>query len=506
MPPGAPGSRSAASPWRSGLAVWAVLLLTVLIRLVLVDQPIVENYVGRQVPTAMVARNLERGCGFLWPRLDTAPHPNYFMVEPPVYQSAVVGLRYLSGRPLGACGRIVSALATGLGAWGLFGLIRRKEGERIAVVAVIAFACFPITIRYGRAFQPDSLMLGAVLAGANCWDRARDEGGIGWRIMGWCFLAIGFAAKITSAVVLIPLGLTDRRRGKTTDVLLAASALVPVLLWYGWANHVVSSREGSLASTENRAIWLHVLGFSALWRWGTLVQIWRCLLIRGFTPVGFALACYGLCLRAPGTDRLDIWRVWAVSVLGMMALLAEKLHHEYYWLILAPAAAAGVGRGWVRLWKWNRGLAWLVCCILIAADILFARSTWQTPPEWREIQFAARRVAEAVPSEAWLVAPEPLLYQADRLGCRLEFTASAAQRAAAEWGKGTALSIEGPIELIAFYEGQGARFVADVSSAPDDARREALHEAIRRRYKVLIDDQSVIVAELAPAGSAGHVD
>ncbi len=77
--------------WRNEEWTLLILLLIVLlIRAVNASQPIVENYVGRQVPTAMVARNLERGSGLLWPQLDTAPFPNYFVVEPPLYELAVV--------------------------------------------------------------------------------------------------------------------------------------------------------------------------------------------------------------------------------------------------------------------------------------------------------------------------------------------------------------------------------------------------------------------------------
>ena len=57
----------------------------------------VENYVGRQVPTAMVARNLDRGSGILRPQLETAPFPNYFVVEPPLYESLVVALERWAG-------------------------------------------------------------------------------------------------------------------------------------------------------------------------------------------------------------------------------------------------------------------------------------------------------------------------------------------------------------------------------------------------------------------------
>ncbi len=78
--------------WLPGVLLAAVFL----IRIIRIDQPIVENYVGRQIPTAMVARNLERGSGLLRPRLDTAPFPNYFLVEPPVYELGVVSLRRIT--------------------------------------------------------------------------------------------------------------------------------------------------------------------------------------------------------------------------------------------------------------------------------------------------------------------------------------------------------------------------------------------------------------------------
>ena len=41
-----------------------------------------------------------------------------------------------------------------------------SRGTAVALMAVVAFAVFPVTIRYGRAFQPDALVLGLVVAGA----------------------------------------------------------------------------------------------------------------------------------------------------------------------------------------------------------------------------------------------------------------------------------------------------------------------------------------------------
>ncbi|MGO9813134.1 MAG: ArnT family glycosyltransferase [Isosphaeraceae bacterium] len=490
--------------WKVRLALPAALLGIVVLRLLCLDQPIVENYVGRQVPTAMVARNLDRGSGFPRPLLDTAPLPNFFLVEPPLYELAVVALRRIAGWRLEACGRIVSAFATALGGWGLFGLIRRREGERVALAAVIAFSLFPVTIRYGRAFQPDALMLGAVLAGLNCWDRGEDGRGR-WRLAaGWLFLVVGFAAKITAALVLIPLAVAIMRPRTLARLVLALTALGPVLLWYAWANSLIESSGGSRASADNRAIWMSVLGVAALANPETLTYLWRFLAVRAFTPPGLAFGIWGLCHHQRSPDPFDLWRVWGLTTAGTMALLAGKLHHEYYWLILAPVVAAGMGRGWMILVQWRRWAAWGIGLVCLCSSAVLARSTWQTPPEWEQLETAARLVQDVVPPGAWLVGSEPLLYQSDRHGCRLEFTPRAAARAAAEWPQTEAGGIAGPLDLIDFYRTRGARFVADVGPDPGDEQRKALHEAIRRRYKVRVDCASVLIAELTPSGTSGH--
>ena len=153
-------------------------------RLIRLDQPIVENYVGRQVPTAMVARNLERGSGFFCAAARHRTVPELLHGRAAVYQLVAVGLRETdrldSWKP--AAG-LVSALATALGAWGLFGLVRRREGNGRIALRCSRIAFFPITIRYGRAFQPDALMLGALSAGLNCWDRIERGHGRRWRIL-----------------------------------------------------------------------------------------------------------------------------------------------------------------------------------------------------------------------------------------------------------------------------------------------------------------------------------
>ena len=485
--------------WRSHGLLAILLLATFLVRARHAGQPIVENYVGRQVPTAMVARNLDRGRGLLRPQLDTAPFPNYFLVEPPIYESGVVVLKRLTSLSLQQAGRILSALATALSALGLFVLARRRDGAVVAYLAVAAFAVFPLTIRYGpcASSSPDVLaMMGAVVLGLACWDRHRPGGRWYWLTAAWCLVALGLAIKITAAFLLVPLVLVIARARSLRAIFLVCSTLLPAVLWYAWAAHLLGSGEGSHASADNRSIWLGLVGPSSLLKPETLKFVGWFLFVRAFTPLGAGMALFGLAYRgATHADRDALWLAWGISALVAMAFLAEKLHHEYYWLLVAPVAAVGIGRSLAWLAQFHRGVAVAVAGSLLLLSWVQVRSTWRTPAEWNGLEQAAGAVAATVPADAWVVAPEALLFQADRRGCRMEWSAAAAARAAGEWEAGR--QVDGPLELVEFYRRQGARYFADLGCRKADLTREGLHDAVRRRYKVIVDHPDVIIADLA---------
>ncbi len=299
------------SSWHPSGALFALLLAAFLIRAVYPGQPLVENYVGRQIPTAMVARNLDRGSGLLRPQIETAPFPNYFVVEPPIYEFLVVVLNRTTSVGLSEAGRVVSALFSALAAWGVFVLARRREGVRVALLAVLVFSVFPLTIRYGRAFQPDASMLGAAVAGLACWDRSLARPSPCWRAFGWCLLAVGIAIKITSSFLLLPLFWMIGRQGKPRDFAAACATLVPALLWYLWASHLIGQGVGSRASADNRSIWLSSLGPAALLDPATIKVVGWSLLVRAFTPLGAGLALFGLWKQrsVPAQDGA-FWWVW----------------------------------------------------------------------------------------------------------------------------------------------------------------------------------------------------
>jgi 4-amino-4-deoxy-L-arabinose transferase-like glycosyltransferase len=509
---------------RERLTLGLLLASIFAIRAIHPDQPIVENYVGRQIPTAMVARNLERGNGFLFPQLDTGPFPNLFLVEPPIYAQLVVSVRSAVGFDLEPTGRWVSAVAVVLGGWGLFGLVRRREGLTVALVALASFGIFPVMIRYGRAFQPDALMVGCLLAGLRGWDEWENGGSWRWAVFGGFVLGIGLALKITVAWALIPFVLIPKRWSIGWRLGVASLMLVPAGLWYlhVWQDFATSGAKGSLASSDNASLWLQALSPEAWLRFVTYENLGRGL-VGSFTPVGFVLAIYGLL----GSGKLDrLWVGWALGALLSIVGLASKWHHAYYWMVVAPLAAVGIARGLVHLGQLERfgrpasiglGSFLLVMCVVQSA------STFKTPEDWESLNEATRQIHALSGHWNVVVASEAVLYYADVRGCRLEFNPLAMKRAAGEFGY-LMTDTSDPLALVEFYRDllqtefpldkgstveeihQAARnrqnrqtlLVADVGLTDHEPRRRAWRELIRRRPQttILADQPGYLIAEL----------
>jgi hypothetical protein len=171
-------------------------------------------------------------------------------------------------------------------------------------------------------------------------------------------------------------------------------------------------------------------------------------------------------------------------------------------MVLAPVISVGMARVLVPVSSEPRGriLSIVVGAVLLVLALVGSASTWRTPAEWRDLHEAAEAVRSVVPADRLVVAPEALLFAADRRGCRLETTPRAARRASGEWG-GRLDDPEDPLALVEFYRARGATFLADLRSGPSsgpDTPRARLRRAARHRYRVMIDRPEVFVVELVP--------
>ena len=145
-----------------------------------------------------------------------------------------------------------------------------------------------------------------------------------------------------------------------------------------------------------------------------------------------------------------------------MAFLAGKLHHEYYWLPLAPVAAVGVARaiellvggGRAFAAAWRRRSSYLC--------LFQTRSTWRTPAEWDGLEAAARAVSarSCRRTPGWRLRGALVPGRPPRMPDGMD--GRAARRAAGEWGASS--TVESPLDLIDYYRPRGARYFADLGS------------------------------------------
>lgn len=356
----------------------AVFAIAMAVRLVNLNQPLVDGFIDRQVHTAMMARNIARGESILYPQIDIGPFPSYYMLEFPGYAALAGFVADITGLPLDIVGRSLSAFCLALACLFLMDLVRRREGLRVACLAAVAMALMPVTIRYGRAFQPDSMMLCSLIAAVWCADRWAQGGK--WFMLIAASVLTGYALllKVISAYVLVPLFyLVWERCGwrfwRSPLVLTALMiAALPSLWWYFHAYEVASG-----LATVSTPFWKLHKWFAPdrLVQESTYRQLAFFIGLRVLTPVGLILAAVGLAVRSP--NRL--FHIWSLGLITYIPILARKLDHEHYYFAIVPVAAVFIARALAVLYRADlskqfllsgRGLAISAGIALVAINLI----------------------------------------------------------------------------------------------------------------------------------------
>jgi 4-amino-4-deoxy-L-arabinose transferase-like glycosyltransferase len=504
----------------------AVLLLASAVRLVNVRQPLVENFIDRQVHTAMMARNLARGGSVLYPEIDIGPFPAYYMLEFPGYPALAALAARLSGLPLDAAGRLVSIAATAVACVLLYALVRRRDGAAVACVAAAMLALMPVTVRYGRAFQPDATMLALLVAGVWAMDRWTERGERRYLALAALATAAALLLKVIAAYVLLPLAyLAWHRCGRGVlrrwDQWLAlAVAVLPSLAWYVHAWHVAAG-----TTTVSTPFW-HAHKWIALDRLADLStyrQLAYFIGLRVVTPVGLVLAVAGALLRASDASHSGaraplsppgrgaggeglrrtgaapvaplLFHAWLGSLLTYFPILVRKLDHEHYYLALAPVASVFAARALCALAAAPMGARFYVTgsmaafglgAGLLATNLLASVSTFLVPSEWRHVTAAAAAARECTPPDALVAAHSSVLFYADRRGFTVAYEPHEVGYLLSTWGRPSGDAT--PTELLDFYRERGAAYFVELLGTSRERNNRAFFEHVRAHYRVVREE------------------
>jgi hypothetical protein len=472
-------------------AGWLVFVLALAPRLLQLDQPLLENFIDRQCHTAMIARNLLRGGLVLYPEIDIGPFPGYYMLEFPAYQCLVVGLcRLLPPLPLDAAGRLVSAVATAVACWLLYRLVQARYGPGRATLAGLALAAMPVTLRFGRAFQPDALLMALVLGCIHEFDRWSRSGRRVALMTALVALGLALLVKATVAYVVLVCGFLAwqrlgwnmvRRRQVWLALLLV---LAPAAGWYA---HAWSCSAGSPSGTFwGVAKWLAPERFL---RADTYVRLayftgWRMLgPLQAVLALGGAVAWWR-------RERDGLVLAWLAALTTFLPVLVRKLDHEHYYLAFAPLAALFAARG---IGGFVRGLPGVVgpaarvalASLLFAAGLVTARSTFRTPSEWAHVPDAARALRGRTPPRSLVVAHASVLFYADRRGFPVAHDSHDVQYLLGTWDVATA--DPEPRQLVEFYARRGAAYLLELRGTTPESRHPQYFRWLAARLPVIED-------------------
>jgi hypothetical protein len=351
------------------------VLAGVIGRVAAVGRPLDHRLVApwREADHVQVARNFYRGdLNILYPQIDwRGDHPGYAEMELPVlpWIGAVLARGVGYGEPLL---RVPSAIFSLLGLALFATLARAALPPGAALFAVAAFAANPLLVAMGSALQPDPLLQFLVLLATTCIWRWSDDPTTGRLVVGCAMAAVAALVKLPALSLGIMIAyLMLRRRG--TRVLVTSApwigafvALVPPLLWYGWA-HGFWERYGLSLGVSNES---HFIGWDMLAPPRFLVGLVKWETLAVLTPVGWLLAVAALRQPLVRIERPLVWygAAWVFYVVFARSA-ADDWAFYYHGLSVGPACllmGAGVAAfqesrvvprsgGWLVRWEQRLG-------------------------------------------------------------------------------------------------------------------------------------------------------
>lgn len=354
------------------LAMLGLITAGIAIRLININQPLLEFFPQRQTQTAEITRNIyKNGWPDFWTpkvRYLAAGEPIPYVLEFPLYNGIVAGLYHLFG-PNVLWGRIVSLTFFVGSSFIFYRLVKLSIIHYPSSIYALLFFIFsPLHILISRSFQPEELALFLFLLAV--YKKS------------WLIFSLAILIKLPIAL-FAPLILFASRYSETAKdcrritsrffaPLRMTVSLIPTVIWYFRAGqltvHPAIARNFEITNWFQPALWLNPKWYFSLFQ---IEQIWV------LTTLGllfFWLGLWSIVQTRPGLAtqgqafiKSNIWLVWLLN--GLLYLSIFNYHamtHEYYHLFLLPPLSIFVGIGLNQIVNITKGYSKNIRAVAIA--------------------------------------------------------------------------------------------------------------------------------------------
>lgn len=329
---------------------WIVVLFLVLlaIRLIDLNQPIVDHHSWNQISAASMAKHLYLDWNTLWtPKVDVfedVHHPSLVYAQEFMLYHIPIALIYELTGVEEWPGRLVSVGYSMLGLWYLFLIGQRWYGDQTAFLTVLIAGLSPLNWFYGRAFMPDAAMVAAMIAGFYHFCRwLEDEehsrhlaAAVFWTILTGLFKVFGLVIGVAYLIMI----LLRKKATLLKDPRLIAFAVLAWLPTLLWIYHVLHIEQGITEFTDNNSMnqirhpelllsldWYNRVIFSRL-----IDQV--------LTPWAAVFALIGLWRLRVSRVETHLPLAWMGCCLVFLLVVQRGNYvHDYYQLLFVPGLA-----------------------------------------------------------------------------------------------------------------------------------------------------------------------
>jgi hypothetical protein len=414
------------------IIITIVLILSFIVRLYGIDNPIADWHSWRQADTSSVSSEFARnGVDLLYPRYHDIStiqsglfNPEgYRFVEFPIFNAIHALISKISNiLSFVVWGRLVTVSASIISAYFLYLIVKKYLGPAGGILSAFFFGLLPYNIYYSRVILPEPTAIVCALASLYLFIKYIDDDSFIKLIVSAVLMSLSILIKPFTLFYAIPMvyllyrknGLVGSLRRKEL-YLFALIVAAPFLLWRNWISRFPEGIPFYKWVFNGDGIRFKPAFFRWIFaeRFGMLILgVW------GLIPLTF-----GIINTKKNTAIINVLLLSAVFYVSLVA--EANVRHDYYQLVTVPVFAIALAHGTITMWKSDiynkfatRALLFFSITIMFIVGAQQIKEYYKiNHPEIIEAGIATDKLTE---NDALIIAPyfgdTAFLYQTNRWG------------------------------------------------------------------------------------------
>ena len=352
------------------LAAIGLIIIGIIIRLININQPLLEFFPPRQTQTAEITRNIYiNGWPDFWtPKVRyLTGSPVQFVVEFPLY-NGIVALAYRLLGPNIILGRLVSLAFFILSSITFYKILVSRSSpashQSLIILSLIFYVFSPLHILTSRSFQPEEIAFFLLL--------------LAIQKSSWVFFSLAVLTKLPT-ILFAPVLFYQLYRGGTAfrRIIIGFSAsLMAPIEWFlrakALADHPELIRNAQISNWFQPQLWLQPGWYFSLFQ---IEHIWVLttlgLLFFWLGLFKIIASLRGVPIKSGRRGNPVFWIIWLTSGLLYLAIFNyHAMTHEYYHLFLLPPLSIFVGLGLNQILEITRGFSKNIRTLSVAGILI----------------------------------------------------------------------------------------------------------------------------------------